>query len=71
MGKMIFRKSPDQSYHPHIDYCNICNKKLVGRGTKYKDPDRTGYLCRQHAKERGIRVFRPIHGWVPIKSKEL
>ena len=52
-----------------VDYCSVCHKKLIGRGTKYKDPEGSGYLCREHAKKRGIRVFRPFHGWIPVKSK--
>lgn len=49
-----------QLHASYIDYCNVCNKKLVGRGTKYHDKTMPGYLCREHAKEQGIRVFKPF-----------
>jgi hypothetical protein len=49
-----------QLHTSYIDYCNICQKKLVGRGTKYRDKQKLGYLCREHAKEQGIRVFKPF-----------
>lgn len=63
----LFRRSETQGWHPHTDYCDVCNKELVGRGTKYKNPHGLGYLCREHAIQEGLRVFKPII-IVPIKS---
>jgi hypothetical protein len=49
-----------QLHTSYIDFCNVCQKKLKGRGTKYRDKNKMGYLCREHAKEQGTRVFVPF-----------
>ena len=65
-NKPLFRESNVQGWHPFVDHCAVCGKDLVGRGTKYLFLGR--YLCREHAKEEGIRVFRSW-GQISIKSK--
>lgn len=69
MSKPLFRRSNKQGWHPWTSRCYVCCKELIGRGTKYLDDD-NHYLCREHAIERGIRVFHPTseQGIIPIKS---